>query len=108
MKLLTNIQIERLKANWGEKADSMACYAEVRVYDPQSNWACYIYALNPDDEDEIACIITGFTVEVCDWKMSELYKTYNELGLPPEVDKEYRPIRASELFKELNEGLYDK
>lgn len=90
---------EILMNNWGEKADSMACLAEVRVYDPLSSWECYIYAMNPEDEDEIACIIAGFEVEVCDWRLSELNSVFNETGDTPELDTEYRPRRAAELFK---------
>ena len=102
-------QQEKLKANWGEKASSMACMAEVRVYDPLSPWECYIYAMNPDDEDEICCIIKGFFVEVCEWRLSELASHFNAHGEAPEVDKEYRPRRAAELFKKLSEPeLYER
>ncbi len=101
--MLNTNQLDKLKSNWGEKAESMACMAEVRVYDPLSSWECYIYALNPQDEDEISCIIKGFTVEVCDWRLSEMFKHFNSHGEPPEIDVEYRPRRAAELFKYLSE-----
>jgi hypothetical protein len=97
-------QKEKLMASWGEKASSMACMAEVRVYDPLSPWECYIYALNPEDEDEICCIIKGFFVEVCDWRLSELSNRYNADGERVQIDYEYRPRRAAELFKILNQG----
>lgn len=101
--MLSNSQREKLKASWGEKASSMACMAEVRVYDPLSPWECYIYALNPENEDEICCIIKGFFVEVTEWRLSELASRFNAEGEPVQVDYEYRPRRAAELFKILNE-----
>jgi len=102
--MLNNKQKEKLKASWGEKASSMACMAEVRVYDPLSPWECYIYAMNPDDEDEICCLIKGFFVEVAEWRLNELASCFNAHGEPPKIDYEYRPRRVSELFKILNEG----
>ncbi len=93
----------KLMANWGEKADSMACMAEVRIYDPLSPWECYIFAMNPEDEDEIACIFNGYSVEVCDWRLSEMATMFNELGENPLIDYEYRPRQAAALLKKLTE-----
>ncbi len=103
--MLNQATKEKLKANWGYKADSMACKAEIRIYDPSSNWCCYVYAMNPQDEDDIACIIKGFEIEVCDWKMSEIEKMFNVDGERPVIDEEYRPRMACELFKMLSEGV---
>lgn len=103
--MITPKQKEKLKVSWGEKADSLSCNAEVRVYDPLSSWECYIYAINPLDEDEIACIIKGFFVEVCDWRLSEIATHFNSAGEQPIIDYEYRPRLASEVFKILNQGM---
>jgi hypothetical protein len=80
----------------------MACFAEVKFTDELSDWACYILAINPDNEDEIACIVKGFDVELCNWSLKELYNSYNEEGEAPCIDLEYRRVRASELFKRLS------
>ena len=101
--MIHHVQKEKLKNNWGDKANSMACFVETRVYDPLSSWECYIYALNPIDEDQILCIINGLTVEVTDWTMKELFALFNEHGDPPRVDVEFKPRRASEIFKQLND-----
>jgi hypothetical protein len=102
--VITIKQKEKLKASWGEKASSMACMAEVKVYDPLSPWACYIYALNPDDEDEICCIIKGFVIEACEWRLSELARRFNCEGEGVQIDHSFRPQLASKLFKILNQG----
>lgn len=92
---------EALLSNWGDKAEAMACNAEVRVYDPASEWACYILALNPHDEDEIACIINGFNVEFCHWSLQDLLATFNEHGELMQLDTIFKPVWAAELYKTL-------
>lgn len=105
---ISHKQKEKLKHNWGEKAEAMNCQAEVRFYDPLSAWECYVFALNPENEDEIACLVNGFYVEVCDWRLSELAKHYNTEGEHPMFDQEYRPRNVAQLFKKLSEGeVYD-
>jgi hypothetical protein len=102
MNMLNEDIIATLKANWGDKATCMACFAEVKFMDELSGWSCYILAMNPDNEDEIACIVKGFDVELCTWSLKELYCSYNVEGESPCIDHEYRRVRASELFKRLS------
>jgi hypothetical protein len=105
MILINSAQSEKLKANWGDKAESMACMAEVRVYDPLSFWECYIFAQNPEDENEIMCLIHTNKLSspgVSKWTLQELCALYNQDGEGVEVDQEYRPRRTAELFKILN------
>ena len=106
--MISQLHREKLLKNWGDKASSMACMAEVRVYDPLSLWECYIFALNPEDNDEIECIVKvgknqPATVEK--WFITNIEGLFNSNGEGVEVDKEYRPRRAAELFKKLNEGF---
>jgi hypothetical protein len=100
---LSIAQRQKLLASWGERADSLAATAELRVYDPLSCWECFIYALNPDDQDEIACILHGFTVETCNWRLSELASHFNANGEAPIVDKEYRSREANVILKMLRD-----
>ena len=96
-----------LMKNWGDEADSLNCYAEVKFIDPLSDWQCYIYALNPDDEDRIECLLYTRTmgVQLANWSLKELCLLHNEEGESPIIDAEYRRTRASELFKKLNEAV---
>jgi len=105
--MINNSQRNKLIANWGEKADSLACYAEIRVFDPLSEWQCYIFAMNPRDEDEIACLIKTHEfgeVEICEWSMKELEQMYNSNGEGVQVDREYRPKIATQILKQLKEN----
>jgi len=95
---------EVLKGNWGEKADALNCYAEIKFIDPLSDWACYIFALNPNDENEIDCLIKGQTIELCKWSLIDLGNCFNSEGERPKIDTEFRRTRASQLFKKLSEG----
>ena len=100
----------KLMTYWGDKATAMACLAEVRVYDPLSDWQCYIYAVNPNNDDEIMCLISGgknLEPIVTEWTFSELGLLYNSDGEGVQVDDEYRPRRVAEIFKKLSEtGVY--
>lgn len=101
--MITPAQREKLLANWGEKAEAMACKAEVKLHDRLSEYECYIYALNPDDEDEILCIINGIDLEVTSWRISDLATRFNADGEGLSQDREYKPRMAAQLFKTLNE-----
>ena len=106
--MITTEQSKKLKANWGVKADSMACLAELRVYDPLSSWQCYIFAQNPENDNEIMCLISGgknLEPMVTEWTLHELSLLYNAHGEGVQIDQEYRPRRAAELFKILNKGF---
>lgn len=92
---------QTLLSNWGSNAEAMNCYAEVKFIDTETDWACYVFGLNPDDMDEIACLIDGYSVEACNWSLKELYQRYNTSGEYPILDPEFRRIRAAELFKRL-------
>jgi len=105
-EMITAQQKTKLMANWGEKAESMACYAEVRLFDPLSPWECYIYAMNPENEDEVACIISAFSPDATTASLEALQSCFNSNGYPPMVDHEFRACRASELLKQLNDEQY--
>lgn len=109
--MITDSQREKLKQSWGEKAEAMQCYAQVRVYDPSSLWECYIYALNPENDDECMCIIkVSRHVEpsIARWYLTDISLLFNENGDGVSIDTEYRPMRAAELWKKLNEEKQDE
>ena len=94
--------LDALKANWGEKANAMNCYTEVKFVDESGKWYCYVYALDPNDEDTIACILPN--PRAIEWSLKELYATYDLNGEYVQEDQEFRRIRTAELFKKLSEG----
>lgn len=74
-----------------------------------SSWQCYILAVNPNDEDDIYCIISpdkNMEPEVCVWSRYVMSMLYNAVGEEVKQDTEYRPRIASEIYKQLK-GAYD-
>ncbi len=102
--MLSEVIKQTLISNWGPKAQSMHCYAEVKLIHKSSNWACYVYALNPQDEDTILCLISNKYPYLEEWSLKELYQSYDNDGENPIIDTEFRKIRVAELFRKLSEG----
>lgn len=103
--MITTKQQQKLISNWGERAISLDCNAEVRFYDPRSEWECYIYAMDPWDMDTILCLIRGFTISIEEWKLSHLSSLINDLGDPPCIDENYMPKKVSRLLKQMEEAI---
>lgn len=101
--MICNKQKQKLMASWGDKAEAMDCFAEVRIFDPLSPWECYIFAQNPENHDEVKVILVGFDVEVCDMSLEEIFSKFNSDGEYVEIDALFRPIRADKLLKRLKE-----
>ncbi len=109
--MLNQNQLDKLKANWGARAEALACFAEVRLFDECSPWQCYLLAMNPDNEDEVFCIISPdlkTQPEATFWSIQDIFSLFNNQGEGVQVDYDYRPRRAAELFKKLSELIiYD-
>jgi hypothetical protein len=103
LKMLSQILKEKLKSNWGDKANALDCYAEVKLIDPlSSSWACYIFAMN-EDEELIHCLLYSNAIgpEIYKQSISDIYAMYNEEGENPVIDTEYRRTRVTELIRRL-------
>ena len=100
--MLTNAIKKTLKSNWGEKADTLHCYAEVKLIDPLSSWTCYIFAMDKEEET-IHCLLytDAIGIEICTQPWNEIQIKYNEEGEHPQIDEEYRRITVVQLLKRL-------
>lgn len=98
--MITELAKNKLKNNWGEKADSLNCFAEVKFIDTLSSWKCFVYAMD-DNEEEVRCLIytdsNGLQLHTC--CISDIQLMYNEHGESPVIDTEYRPIRVTEIIR---------
>lgn len=99
--------IHRLKKNWGDRHESLACNAEARLYDCFDEWACYLIAINPENENEVFCIIVDhdlspkvFTAQT---EMIYLLHKWDREGGPMILDESFIPRKADTLFKILLE-----
>lgn len=93
---------EALKRNWGEKADSLSCYAEVKLIDPLSSWQCYIYAMDYDEELIQAVLYTKMHgAQTVLMPYADILIMFNSNGENPSIDEEYRRMTLSELLRRL-------
>lgn len=93
-----------LKRNWGEKAEAMACYAEAKLMHPRRAVAWYLFAMNPEDEDEICAIVANPFPSAYRGSLSEILEAYQGVAEDLQLDQEFRRIRADVLYKKLQEG----
>lgn len=94
--------MRKLRANWGSRSEALDCFAEIKFEDKAGGWAWYILAVNPDDDDTTYCVVDeAGEVRVCTWTLTELERFYNRDGESPEIDAEYRPIKADVLYRKL-------
>lgn len=93
---------ELLKNNWGDRANALECYAEVKLIDPLSSWACYIFALD-QNEELMHCLLYSDAIgpEIYTHNIVDVYGMYNEHGENPIIDEEFRRIKVKELLKRL-------
>ncbi len=106
MRLTAN-QVKRLKENW-DRAEALSCFAEMRLYDECSEWQCYLLAMNPENDNEVFCIIRGgrnLEPESLAWSIHEISLLFNANGEGVRVDTEFRRREAVEVFKRLKGGL---
>lgn len=87
--------------SWYERAEALDCYVMARVYDPASNWECYILAQNPLDDNEIYCLIAGETLEQCFWSWSEITACFNAFMLPPTIDAHFQTVHVKHIINKL-------
>ena len=101
--MLSHTIKQALKKNWGEKANTLNCFAEVKLIDPLSSWCCYIFAMD-ESEEVVHCLMYSdmIGVEIYTQCMYDIQAMYNEEGEHPIVDKEYRRTRVTELLKRLS------
>jgi hypothetical protein len=86
--------------NW-ENRETLEGIIPLRVFDPRSEWECYIIAQDPDDEDCVYCMICDSSVELQEININDLMNQTNHRGDHLEVDPYFRPVKASSLFRKL-------
>jgi hypothetical protein len=106
LRMLNSDKMKKLKDNWRESGWKSDCKAEAKFYDPASKWSCYIIAVDPRDEDTILCILQGESVEMAEWRLSELATRFNRDGEYVKEDPEYRPIAVETLLNRLRQDTF--
>lgn len=97
--MLSDTIKDKLRANWA-LADTLIVKAYARYYDKTAKWECYIYALNPDDDNEIKCVIINRdSKSLVGWNLEDLYACYDQWGEPYQLDAGHVPRIAADIYK---------
>lgn len=95
-------KVKKLQENWGDRADSLDCKAEIRAYDTGSRWECYIYAIDPENRDTAKVLLNNGEPILTEVNLDELEKTVEaETGRVPKMDMNFVPTPLKKLLKDL-------
>ena len=100
MKLLTKSIKEQAKEQY-DKGSDMEQMVVAKYFNPIGNGTWYLMNL-ADDEDYAWGIVDMFAIEMGSFSMRELQSIQLPLNMGIERDKYFEPIKADELWKELN------
>lgn len=93
---------DNLKANWGEKADALECLAPIKIHgiDYDGEWCCFIFAMNPEDEDEVMTLTRDRQdYELMLWSVDYIFNLFGNDGEYVKIDHEYKPRNVKTLLK---------
>lgn len=103
MKTLADLcnALEELKTAWN-KADMLEVFALFRIDDPAGGLTFYVLAVDPDDEDQMMCIVDSpVSLEVTAVNMKDVFALHDNEGNKARIDPGFRPINAYTLFNKL-------
>ena len=101
MKLLTKEITKKATEQYDKGSDMDEQMIVAKFFNPVGSWTWYLMNLH-EDKDYAWGIVDGFAVEMGSFSMNELQDTKLPLGLGIERDTSFKPVPASELWKELN------
>ena len=100
MKLMTK-EIKEKATEQFDKGSDMEQMVVAKFFDPMGSWRWFLMNMDKDG-DYCWGIVDGNAVEMGSFSMRELQSIQLPLGLGIERDKFFEPVKASELWKELN------
>ena len=100
MKLLTNEIVEKATKQY-DKGSDMEQMIVAKFFNPVGSWTWYLMNM-ADNGDYCWGIVDGFAVEMGSFSIKELEELQLPLGMKIERDLYFEPVKASELWNELN------
>lgn len=94
---------EKLRANWGERADALDCmvYVKVMGLEECKQWACFIYAMDPHDESVVLTLTRdNQDSQLIEWNLNDLMALFDQQGTYVFFDKEFRPRNLKVILKD--------
>jgi hypothetical protein len=105
MKLMTKA-IEKKAQKQFPMGSDMEQMVVAKFFNPTGGWTWYLMNQDPNDTDYLWGIVKGFEVEVGSFSLSELTNFRGQFGLGIERDRFFKPMKAKDVFKALNEGKH--
>ena len=100
MKLVTKKIKEQAQEQY-DKGSDMEQMVVAKYFDPMGSWRWFLMNMDKDG-DYCWGIVDGHAVEMGSFSMRELESIQLPLGLGIERDTSFEPVKASELWEELN------
>ena len=75
-----------------------------KFFNPVGSWTWYLMNIDPENNDYAWGIVDGHAVEMGSFSMRELQNIQLPLGLGIERDLYFEPMKASEVWEQLNKG----
>ena len=104
MKLLTK-KIKEQATKQYDKGSDMEQMVVAKYFDPMGSWKWFLMNMHKD-EDYCWGIVKGFEVEMGSFSMNELEDMHLPFGLTIERDLMFEPMKASEVWEQLNDGKH--
>ena len=102
MKLLTK-KIKEQATKQYEQGSDMEQMVVAKYFG--GSWTWYLMNIDPENSDYAWGIVNGHALEMGSWQMSELQKVkFKPFNLPVERDKYFEPMKASDVWEQLNKG----
>ena len=101
MKLLTKEITEKALEQYDKGSDLDEQMIVAKFFNPVGSWTWYLMNL-ANDKDYAWGIVDGDAVEMGSFSVKELQDVKLPFGLGIERDLYFEPVKASELWKELN------
>ena len=86
-----------------DKGSDMEQMVVAKFFNPVGSWTWYLMNM-ADNDDYCWCIVDGHAVEMCSFSIKELEDLQLPLGLGIERDTLFAPMKASEVWEQLNNG----
>ena len=102
MKLMTKEIKEKAQKQFDEGSD-MEQMVVAKYFDAMGDWKWFLMNMKKD-EDYCWGIVKGFEVEMGSFSMKELEELKLPFGMGIERDICFEPMKASEVWEQLNKG----
>lgn len=105
MKLITKA-IERKARSQFPLGSDMSQMVVAKFFNPVGSWTWYVMNQDPKNPDYLWGIVKGYEIEMGSFSLSELQRLRLPYGLGIERDLHFKPMKAIDVWKQLQAGRH--